>query len=309
MQITRKRRPFEIVQGFFWLCHPVPVSFHVCAVALFAFIAGWSTLPNAQTFRVILLVIVAHMLMQLSIAVLNDYCDRFLDAASKPEKPIARGIVHPREALIAGILLFALMILLLLSLPLLALIISLLYYLLGLGYNLGLKATPLSGFVFALAIPLIPLYAFVGVGHMFALVFWLVPIGALLGVALNLASSLADIDGDAAQNARTLAVVLGKRWSLLVSLGLILVSSVLIGVFTITRVVPAHLWLIVVTLLLTVFAIGGLLMFFLPRTLDYSRYARDAGASQRADMWQIYFYLVVCTCFVLAAGWLMAAIL
>lgn len=43
-----------------------------------------------------------------------------------------------------------------LFLPLLALLVSLLYFAFGLSYNLALKSTPLSSIVFALAIPLSP---------------------------------------------------------------------------------------------------------------------------------------------------------
>ena len=61
-----------------------------------------------------MLVIAAHTAMQISIAMINDYCDRDLDAVSKPEKPIPRGLVSPHEALIAGLLMIVVMVLLLL---------------------------------------------------------------------------------------------------------------------------------------------------------------------------------------------------
>src|SRR5215472_11130782 len=169
--MVRKRSLHEIIVGFFLLCHPVPVLFHCVAVSLLALLAAWPH-PILRTF---LLVVTAHMAMQLSIAVLNDYCDRRLDAQSKRNKPIPRGLVRPYEAVIMGFLLMVVMFLLLLPLNSLALLVSLLYLALGQGYNLGLKATPLSGVVFALAIPLIPVYAFAGMGHMIPLVFWLVP--------------------------------------------------------------------------------------------------------------------------------------
>ncbi|GCE18055.1 hypothetical protein KDK_18550 [Dictyobacter kobayashii] len=91
--------------------------------------------------------------MQCSIAVLNDYCDRQLDIISKRQKPIARGLVTPREALFFGLAWIAIMFLLLLPLNRLALLLSVLYLILGQGYNLGLKSTPWSGIVFALAMP------------------------------------------------------------------------------------------------------------------------------------------------------------
>ena len=226
MEIIRKRRAGEIAYGLFLLSHPAPVLLHVIGVTVFTLLAVW---PRPM-WGVILLVIGAHSAMQISIAMINDYCDRHLDTASKPKKPIPRGLVSPREALIAGLIMTIVMLLLLLPLPRLALLISLAYLALGQGYNLGLKSTPFSGIVFALAIPLIPLYAFAGAGHTLPVLFWLVPVGVLLGVALNLANSLPDIQGDATNGARTLAVVLGVKWSFITCSITLLVLKSRLGV-------------------------------------------------------------------------------
>src|SRR6202048_5269976 len=209
--VAKKRRPAEIARGFFLLSHPGPVFIHMIGVSVFTLLAAW---PR-PIWGTILLVIAAHTAMQISIAMINDYCDRRLDAASKPQKPIPKGLIHPREALIGGLFMMLIMLLLLLPLNPLALLISVAYLALGQGYNLGLKSTPLSGIVFALAIPLIPLYAFAGTGHIPLVLFWLLPVGAMLGVALNLPNSLTDLEEDATNGARTLAVVLGVKRSFL----------------------------------------------------------------------------------------------
>src|SRR5437667_8323063 len=95
MQITKKRTFNDIILGFILLSHPIPVLFHIVAVTIFTLLAAW---PH-YTWNVIVLVITAHAAMQVSIAMINDYCDRDTDAQSKPEKPIPRGLVHPGEAL------------------------------------------------------------------------------------------------------------------------------------------------------------------------------------------------------------------
>ncbi|MBV9690291.1 MAG: UbiA family prenyltransferase [Ktedonobacteraceae bacterium] len=288
MEVIKKRRPVDILRGFFWLSHPGPVLFHLLAVTVFALLAAW---PHVL-WRILVLVIGAHLAMQLSIAVLNDYFDRQRDMLSKKNKPIVRGLVRPREALITGLLLILIMLLLLLPLNPLALLVSLLYLALGQGYNLGLKATPLSGIVFALAIPLIPVYAFVGVGRIVPFVFWLVPVAALLGVSLNLANSLPDIEEDAASHARTLAVVLGVRGSFIACPLLILLATISIGGLAISGLVSARPWILLPTLLLACLAVGALFVFFGPRTSLQDR--------------KLYFYLVVLTCLVLAGGWLIS---
>lgn len=285
----KKRRLHDITTGFFLLSHPGPVALHTLAVAILALLAAWPRVAWT-TFG---LVVIAHAAMQLSIAVLNDYCDRHLDAVSKRRKPIPRGLVTAREALVTGVLLSACMIFILLFLPPLALVVSLLYWLLGLGYNLGLKSSPFSGIVFALAIPLIPVYAFAGMGRVSPLVLWLIPVVALLGIALNLANSLPDIEADAAQQANTLAVRLGVRRTFLLCPSLIALSALLIAGLTFKGVVPGRFWPIIAALGSTCILLVTLIVAFGP----------DKPAATR----KFYFYIVVLTCFVQVGGWLLGA--
>ncbi len=232
--------------------------------------------------------------MQLAIAMLNDYCDRARDAASRPEKPIPRGLVTPREALIAGCLMIALMCLLLLPLPPLAWLLSLLYLGLGLGYNLGLKATPLSGIVFALAMPLIPLYAFAGVGRSVPFLFWLFPVGFFLGVALNLANSLPDLEEDAAGGVRTLAVALGRRRSVFTTNALLLLTALLILCLHLSGLLRAQPLALMITLSLTLLLLAIQLF---------------SGTGKMPETGKRYFYLVTLTCMILAGGWFIGVLL
>jgi len=291
MEITKKRQFNDIALGFYLLSHPVPVMFHILAVTVFTLLAAW---PHF-IWSIIVLVIAAHAAMQISIAMLNDYCDRRLDAASKPGKPIPRGLIHAREALIGGFVMIAIMLILLIQLPLLALLVSLCYLVLGQAYNLGLKSTPFSGIVFALAMPLIPLYAFAGIGRVPYVLFWLIPTGFLLGIALNLANSLPDIEQDAANGAKTLAVVLGVKRSFAVCQSMIVLAAALIGILRITGLVPARSWIIVLTLILTCLAVETMVLFF--------------GPERPVETRKSYFYLVALTCILLAGGWIIGVLL
>jgi len=291
MEITKKRQFNDITLGFYLLSHPVPVMFHILAVTVFTLLAAW---PHF-IWSIIVLVIAAHTAMQISIAMLNDYCDRRLDAASKPGKPIPRGLIHAREALIGGFVMIAIMLILLIQLPLLALLVSLCYLVLGQAYNLGLKSTPFSGIVFALAMPLIPLYAFAGIGRVPYVLFWLIPTGFLLGIALNLANSLPDIEQDAANGAKTLAVVLGVKRSFAVCQSMIVLAAALIGILQITGLVPARSWIIVLTLILTCLAVETMVLFF--------------GPERPVETRKSYFYLVALTCILLAGGWIIGVLL
>jgi 4-hydroxybenzoate polyprenyltransferase len=290
MEIAGKRRLADRVLGLFLLSHPLPVLLHVVAVSVFALLAAWPLFP----WGTIALVIGAHAAMQISIAMINDYCDRELDAVSKPDKPLVRGLVTPREALMAGVVMMVVMLLLLLPLNRLALILSLCYLALAQAYNLGLKSTPLSGLLFALAMPLIPAYAFAGLGRVLPILFWLIPVGFLLGVTLNLANSLQDLEEDGAHGARTLAVVLGVKGSFAVSELCFLFSMVLVAVLTFTQLVPAQPWVVGTVLLLSGVILVACLLFFGPKRPLKTR--------------KLYFYLIALTSIVLAGGWLVGVI-
>lgn len=289
MKAIEKRDPGGVLKGFFLLCHPGPVLFHAIAVILFALLAGWSHIA----WGIFVLVVTAHVVMQLSIAVSNDYCDRERDGLSKKNKPIVSGLVRPQEALIAAILLMILMVLLLLPLNPLALLVSLLYLACGQSYNLGLKSTPFSGIVFAIMFPLIPVYAFVGMGRIIPFIFWQIPIAALLGIAINLANSLPDIEEDTASHGHTLAVVLGAKGAFVTCNLLILLAAFLIALLTITGLVIAQDWILLPTLLIVCLAVVTLWLFF--------------GSHKSRQTSKIYFYLAVLTCLILAIGWIVSA--
>lgn len=291
MQMTKKRSFAARLQGLFRLGHPVPVLFHLVAVTIFALLAAWVK----PVWPVVLLIVGAHTAMQLAIAVFNDYCDRERDAVGKPEKPIPCGLVTPREALVAGWMLIALMVLLLLPLPPLAWLITLAYLALGMAYNLGLKSTPLSGIVFALAMPLIPLYAFAGVGRVLPLLIWLLPMGFLLGVALNLANSLPDLEEDATSGARTLAVALGLTRSFLAGNVLLVLAVLLIVVLHLAGVLRVQPLVLAVALILSGLLLTAIILF--------------TGAGKPRETRKLYFYLVTLTCIVLAGGWLIGVLI
>ncbi|HEV2582534.1 MAG TPA: UbiA family prenyltransferase [Ktedonobacteraceae bacterium] len=288
MELKKKRSLGDIVVGFWLLAHVEPIILILAVVTLFAVRATWPHPP----WTTILLLLAGQAAMQFSIGILNDYFDRQRDVLSGKNKPIVMGLIRPQEALVAGLLMIVIMLIILAPLNFLALLAALGYLALGQIYNLGLKTTPLSGILFALAMPLLPLYAFAGVGRIPSMVIWFLPIGAILGVALNLANSLPDIEEDRAGGARSLAVTFGVKGSFIACPLLIALAAILIGTLTIFQLVPAQLWLMLPILVLTVLGLVSLLIFFGPARSRRTR--------------KIYFYLVALLCLLLAGGWFIA---
>lgn len=288
MAVKKNRSAGDIFVGSWKLAHVEPIFLILTAVTLFALRATWPHPPWAT----IALLLAGQAAMQFSIGILNDYHDRYLDAAGGKHKPIVLGLIRPQEALVAGLVMIVLMFVILLPLSRFALLAALGYLTLGQLYNFGLKATPVSGILFALAMPLLPLYAFVGVGRIPFMVIWFLPVGALLGVALNLANSLPDVEEDAASNARTLAVTLGVKGSFWACPLLIAPAAILISVLTISQRTPAQLWLMLPVFALTGLGLVVMLLFFGPASPRQTR--------------KLYFYLVALLCLMLAGGWFIA---
>jgi geranylgeranylglycerol-phosphate geranylgeranyltransferase len=158
--------------------------------------------------------------IQFCIGAVNDLYDEALDAQSKPFKPIPAGLVSRRTAWVVaavsgggGLLLAALVN------PPDLLPVALLAVMLGSGlvYDVILKPTAFGWLCFSVAFPLLPIYAWYGaVGELPPRWELLLPVAALAGLALSLSNGLIDLETDSAAGARTLAVSLGRRRSLIV---------------------------------------------------------------------------------------------
>ena len=189
------------------LVHPLPSLLTVAVSLLFlALIAGGAP-PPLET----VLLAISLSLQQFAISAHNDWADRDLDGIAKPHRPIPAGRLSPRAvvviaaALTAGALLFAV--------PLGVDEVTLVGVFLacGLIYNARLKRTMFSWLPFSLAFPLIPLFGAAAVDVW--PVWW--PAAAVaaqpLIVAIHLADSIPDLEGDARAGAGGLASRLGAE--------------------------------------------------------------------------------------------------
>jgi 4-hydroxybenzoate polyprenyltransferase len=277
--------------GLLRVTHPVPSLAYVVAVGIFGALAALAA-PRGLDAGALARVLLAMAGAQAAIGATNDLCDQPLDALSRPEKPLVRGLIAPEHALLVALTGSAALLLLLAPLGPLALLLGLLVEGLGLAYDFGLKRTPWSGLLYAVYFPLIPLLAWTVFGRWQPFLPWLVPLGAALGLAMNVSNSLPDLEADLAHGVRGLPHVLGLRRGLLLTWLTPPLVMALLWLLDLSHAVPARsagIWIA------TVFAVGS------PIVAWWLYRSRPGGGTLRTT-----FYIQALGVVGLGAAWLAA---
>lgn len=196
--------------GRLGLLHPFPSILNAIVVGVLAWLAG-------APASVVAALAAAMLGFQVSIGALNDLVDAPDDARSKPGKPIPSGQVSPgmaRATVVVGAGTGAACAAWV-SGP--ALLLGLTGYACGVAYDVWLKRRGLGAVAFALALPILLLFAWTGAtGDLPPGWPTLLPVAALAGPALHLANTLTDLDHDRASGMDGLAIRVGRRRALLV---------------------------------------------------------------------------------------------
>jgi 4-hydroxybenzoate polyprenyltransferase len=165
---------------------------------------------------------VAMTALQFGIGATNDLVDAPRDAGHKPGKPIPAGLVGRKAAVIVAVSGFVLG--MALSIPSGPAIVALAAVVIGIGlaYDLRLKGTAWSWLPFAVGIPILPVFGWLGaVGSLPPAFAFLVPVAVAAGAALAIANALADVERDREAGVASIATALGPRrawgiWAVLV---------------------------------------------------------------------------------------------
>jgi geranylgeranylglycerol-phosphate geranylgeranyltransferase len=197
--------------------HPFPSALNALLVLALALLAG-GTLPAAAGLALSMLA------LQFAIGAANDVFDFEHDAATKPTKPLPRGLMSRTGASILAVLCAALALGLAFVYGPVVLLLAGLMLSAGLVYDAYLKRGPWAWTAFSVAFPILPLYAWYGASGLppphYQL---LLPMAVLAGPALHLANGLVDLERDRAAGMDTLAVRLGRRRSVIVMVSLLAV--------------------------------------------------------------------------------------
>ena len=135
--------------------HPFPSLLNSGLVLVLALVAGGA-------IHVALGLALAMLGLQLSIGAFNDYCDVTLDAVAKPAKPIPAGHVSRRTAALTGALAGGGGLALAAAFGAIELLLAAAMLGCGLAYDFALKRGPLGWLCLAVALPLLPVFAWYG---------------------------------------------------------------------------------------------------------------------------------------------------
>lgn len=225
MVISAGRRR-DVVRAYVLLPHAVPIIAVMSATATFAVIArgGW---PGWADMGALLLAMFGG---QVSVGVVNELVDVDLDRAAKQHKPIPSGLVTERGARIMLLAGLAMMVIGSVRFSFTAFSLCALGTGLGIAYSFWFKRTPWSWIPYVLAIPLLPIWVWSALDQVPASLLALYPIAIPALVAVQLAQSIPDIEGDARNGVRTLAVMLGIDGARVMCHGCIIASAALASV-------------------------------------------------------------------------------
>jgi 4-hydroxybenzoate polyprenyltransferase len=196
------------VGGLIRLTHPFPCLLDGIVVGIVAAITGSD---GATAVRLG----VAMTLLQVSIGSLNDLVDAPRDAGRTPAKPIPAGLVsRPVAWLVVTASAVVGVVLSVPSGPPTA-ALAVVVLAIGYAYDVRFKGTAWSWVPFAVGIPLLPAFGWLGTaGDLPASFAILLPAAVLAGAGLAVSNALADVERDAAAGTDSVATRLGpgRAW-------------------------------------------------------------------------------------------------
>jgi 4-hydroxybenzoate polyprenyltransferase len=178
----------------------------------------------------------AMVALQAGIGATNDVVDAPRDAGHKPGKPIPAGLVSRIAARRIVVVVFAMgFVLAGVSGGTAAVTLALVGVAIGLAYDLRLKGTAWSWVPFAVGVPLLPVFGWLGASGRLPVAFLiLVPAAFAAGAALAIANALVDVERDRAAANGSIALALGPSRARLINVGLVLA----VGLAAIASVAP-----------------------------------------------------------------------
>jgi 4-hydroxybenzoate polyprenyltransferase len=174
--------------------------------------ALWFASPRAQRFDILLIFVLGTILMRSAGCVINDYADRDIDPHVERTKnrPIAAGLVSPKEALILALVLLLLSFILVLFLNQFTIVLSVVALAVAASYPFSKRFFPLPQAWLGIAFGMSILMAFAAYrNNLPPLAWWLLAANIFWAIAYDTEYAMVDRDDDMRLNIKTSALLFG----------------------------------------------------------------------------------------------------
>jgi len=253
-------------KGVIQLFRPeLPFSAGVCVV-----LGEMIALGAFPTFREMTLGFICGFFISGSAIVLNDYFDLEVDKVNAPNRPLPAGTLSPFEAIVVTVLAILIGLLASLALGIPTFILCVVACLVGILYNWKFKEAGLLGnLMVSSSVAMTFILGGIAVGEPWNEIVWLFGLMAfLIDLGEEIAGTAMDIEGDKKRNSRSIAIVRGRHFALLV-------SASLFGLVVLTSLVPVILGWLGASYLIMIFITDILIIVFTVRLLKSD--TPDAG--------------------------------
>jgi len=178
----------------------------------FAVIVGASLVSTLNFTINLLLGFVTSFSLTAASMIINDYHDREIDAINEPNRPIPKGDVKPKEALLFAAILTIMGLTAAFNTNLPSLIVAVAAFTISLTYITKGKKTGIPGNLLVSATVVIPfIYGGLTVGQIQISTLLFVAIAFFSNTGREITKGIVDIEGDRTHNIKTIAVSYGKR--------------------------------------------------------------------------------------------------
>ena len=190
-------------------------------------LVGWTSVRSGADLRLALAAVVPPLVLMAGNSI-NDFYDLEIDRVNKPWRPLPRGIVHPREAVLMYLLLTTLAVSLAAMLGPLMAAIALLFSLAYFLYAARIKATGLPGnALVSLGVAFTLIYGALAAGQVTDKVLYYSSMAFTANMAREIAKTVEDLPGDSAAGLRTFPIVAGIAAARMLTMAFTLATIIL----------------------------------------------------------------------------------
>lgn len=207
-----------------------------CIMMGFAVIVGASLankeFSSSQVFASLILGFVTAFTLTGASMAINDYYDRDIDAVNEPNRPIPKGAISPKQALVYAFFLTVIGFVAALFTNIYSLIIAILSWVISATYATKGKQTGLLGnFMVSICVAVPFVYGSFVMGKGFEMVIMLFALIAFFSnTGREVTKGIVDVEGDRSQNVRTVAVRYGEKTAAFVA-SIFFILAVVLSLF------------------------------------------------------------------------------